>query len=251
MPERRLPNTTGVAVSEDGGASWHYHDCNPVMPLDRPYDREGTGSVWVLYEAGKFRMYYTAIGRYFERPAGIRTGHGDIIPEIGIAYAESVDGIAWYKPFDEWIVRPRHHGVEPYEYICSKPCVLKMPDGSYTMWVNTFGTAYRIHRLSSRDGVQWEWASRAGSDGELGVGSEGAFDDAQRCYLTVVLHEGTYRGWYSGNGYGTTGMGFATSTPKLIPVAAGAGEAGASKHFFTNGWCRGRLEDRGIDQIGR
>lgn len=213
MPERRLPNTTGVAISEDGGQTWRYHEANPILPLDRAYDREATGSVWVLYEAGRFRMYYTAIGRYFDKPANVQSGHGDVIPEIGIAYAESEDGLRWTKPFDDWIVRPRHFGVEPYEYICYKPCVVAEADGSYTMWVNTFGSAYRVHRLTSPDGIDWKWAPRVGPDGELGVGVVGAFDDRQRCYPTVVAHEGGYRCWYTGNGFGATGIGFANTGP--------------------------------------
>lgn len=204
----KLANTTGVAISEDGGQTWRYHDGNPVLPLDRPYDAEGTGSVWVLHEQGRFRMYYTAIARYFPAPKGVKTGHGSVIPEIGVAYAESRDGIRWEKPFDDWVVRPRAFGVQPYEYICSKPCVVR--DGAtYTMWVNTFGTAYRVHRLVSRDGTKWQWSERVGPDGELGVGEKGSFDDRQRCYPTVIRHGNEYRCWYTGNGFGSTGMGYA------------------------------------------
>ena len=204
----KLPNTTGVAISEDSGQTWRYHDEHPILPLDRPYDAEGTGSVWVVHEHGTFRMYYTAIGRYFPKPDGVETGHGDVIPEIGIAYAESRDGIHWEKPLADWMIRPRAFGVMPYEYICSKPCVLR--DGpTYTMWVNTFGTAYRVHRLVSPDGIRWEWADREGPDGELGVGKKGDFDDHQRSYPTIIRHDEEYRCWYTGNGFGVTGMGYA------------------------------------------
>jgi hypothetical protein len=210
---RRLPNTTGVAISDDGGQNWRYHDSNPILPLDRPYDREGTGSVWVLHEAGKFRMYYTAIGRYFDKPDGVLSGHGNTIPEIGVAYAESDDGLHWHKPFDDWVVRPRHFDVEPYEYICSKPCVVAEAEGGpYVMWVNTFGSAYRVHRLTSCDGIHWEWSPRVGPEGELGIGGAGAFDSVQRSYPTMVAHNGGYRCWYTGNDFGRTGMGYAEST---------------------------------------
>jgi predicted GH43/DUF377 family glycosyl hydrolase len=37
----KLPNTTGVAVSNDAGKNWRYHSEHPVIPLDRPYDAEG------------------------------------------------------------------------------------------------------------------------------------------------------------------------------------------------------------------
>ena len=172
----KLPNTTGVLISRDSGRSWRYHDENPILALDQPYDREGTGSVWVLLDNGTYRMYYTAITEYYRRPEGVRTGHGDVIPRIGIAYAESDDGLHWHKPYDDLLIGPRGSAVEPYEYICSKPCVIKGESG-YTMWVNTFGTAYRVHRLVSADGIDWKWAPRLGPDGELGAGSEGSFDD--------------------------------------------------------------------------
>lgn len=204
----KLPNTTGVAISENGGGSWRYYDRNPVIALDRPYDREGTGSVWVLLEDGRFRMYYTAIGSYGPKPEGVPTGHGDRIPAIGIAYAESTDGLHWEKPLKDWMVRPRGFGVEPYEYICSKPAVIRDSSG-YTLWVNTFGTAYRVHRLTSPDGLAWTWSPRVGADGELGVGAPGAFDDHQRSYPCLVRESGKLQCWYTGNGFGDTGMGYA------------------------------------------
>ena len=206
----KLPNTTGVAVSDDGGIDWAYHPGHPIIPLDRAYDSEGTGSLWVLVENGRFRMYYTAIGRYYPRPEGVETGHGDTIPEIGIAYAESEDGIHWEKPVDHLLVAPRAFGVKPYEYICSKPCVIRTPDG-YVMWINTFGTAYRVHRLTSSDGLRWEWSDRIGPDGELGTGPEGSFDDRQRSYPTVVSRDGTLHCWFTGNDFGATGIGYAVS----------------------------------------
>ena len=215
----KLPNTTGVAVSEDGGNNWRYHAEHPVISLDRPYDTEGTGSIWIIYENDRFRMYYTAIGKYFTRPEGVTTGHGDTIPEIGIAYAESKNGIIWEKPFDHLIIAPRRFAVTPYEYICSKPCVIRNPEG-YVMWVNTFGTAYRVHRLTSKDGINWQWAKRIGPDGELGVGDAGSFDDQQRSYPTVIDSDGTLECWFTGNQFGATGMGYALAPGEGSPRCA-------------------------------
>ena len=209
----KLPNTTGVAISENGGESWQYHTEHPIIALDRPYDAEASGSIWILRENDRFRMYYTAIGRYFPRPEGATTGHGDTIPEIGIAYAESDDGLHWEKPVDHLLVAPRGFDVTPYEYICSKPCVVKDQNG-YVMWVNTFGTAYRVHRLVSRDGLHWQWAKRYGVDGELGVGDHGAFDDQQRSYPSIVSSNGELRCWFTGNQFGATGIGYAVLRPQ-------------------------------------
>lgn len=207
----KLPNTTGVAISDDGGRTFRYHDQHPVLPLDRDYDQTGTGSVWVEREGRLLRMWYTAIGAYFNRPEGVKTGHGDVIPRIGIAYAESDDGLTWRKPVDDLVIKPRGFDVEPYEYICSKPAMVRHDDGTYTMWVNTFGTAYRVHRLTSGDGIRWTWSPRVGPDGELGVGRAGTFDDVQRSYPCILRHGNELRCWYTGNGFGRTGIGYAVA----------------------------------------
>lgn len=213
---RRLPNSTGVAVTADAGRTWKYVLDRPVLELGAKWDREATGSVHVLYDKGRFRMYYTAIGWYYPKPAGVTSGHGDSIPHISICCAESGDGIRWEKPYAEPLVNPRGFGVEPYEYICSKPCLLPVA-GGYWLWVNTFGSAYRAHRLFSRDGLKWEWAPRVGPDGELGIGAPGAFDDHQRSYPFILQEGGEWRCWYTGNRFGATGMGYATAPAEPLP----------------------------------
>ena len=59
-------------------------------------------------------MYYTAIGRYFSAPKGVKTGHGSVIPEIGIAYAESRDGIRWEKHAANPVLRADPRYYEPH-----------------------------------------------------------------------------------------------------------------------------------------
>jgi hypothetical protein len=213
-PGGGLPNRTGVALSDDKGRTWRYCEDNPILPLDMPYDKEATGSIWVIRDNDRYRMYYTAIGRYYPRPAGVRTGHGDTIPEIGIGYATSADGIHWTKPFDHTVVSPRGFATDPYEYIASKPCIVRNGD-TCTMWVHTFGTAYRVRSLTSTDGIVWTW-NPLGPSGELGTGRTGEFDAVQRTYVCVVKHGNEYRCWYTGTGFGKTGMGYATAR---IPLA--------------------------------
>ncbi|MBS13919.1 MAG: hypothetical protein CME19_20285 [Gemmatimonadetes bacterium] len=203
----KLPNTTGMAFSDDAGQSFYYRHDKPTLETDRPWDREGTGSVFVRHDADRFHIYYTSIGDYFDRPEGVETGHGDVIPRIGVGYAVSDDGVSWAKPLDDLMVSPRGFETEPYEYISSKPFLLEEEDG-YRMWLHTFGTAYRVRSLFSRDGMHWTW-QKSGIDGELGVGKQGCFDDQQRCYVSVIKSGDTYRCWYTGNGFGQTGMGYA------------------------------------------
>jgi len=202
-----LPNSTGLAVSEDAGKTWNYDSNQPILPLDRPYDQSATGSVFVLREGGQFQMYYTSIGDYFPRPEGVKTGHGDIIPRIGIAYATSEDGVHWAKPLVNLMVAPRAFDSEPYEYISSKPWIVREEQG-YRMWISSCRPRYRICSLTSPDALNWTWMP-SGPDGDLGVGAAGAFDDVQRSYATVIRHGDEYRCWYTGNNFGRTGMGYA------------------------------------------
>jgi len=208
--DKKLPNRTGVALSDDGGLTWRYVQNDPVIELDQPYDREATGSVWVDQRDGQLHMYYTAIGKYFPKPPGVASGHGTTLPLIGIGYATSSDGIQWNKPRTELLVKPRAFDTEPYEYICSKPCLIREDQG-YRLWVNTFGSRYRVRSLVSGDGLNWTWTD-SGPNGELGTGPSGSFDDQQRSYISVVRHGDEYRAWFTGNGFGATGIGYATAT---------------------------------------
>lgn len=206
-PDGKLANRSGLAISDDAGMSWRYHEHSPCIALDRDYDQSATGSVCVVRADDVFRMYYTSIAHYYDKPEGVQTGHGDVIPHIGVAYAESEDGIRWEKPLDDFMVGPRGHDAEPFEYINSKPFVIREGEG-WRMWISTFGHAYRIRSLVSDDGLTWTRVP-GGPDGDIGVGEPGCFDDHQRSYASVVRHNDTYRMWYTGNGFGATGIGYA------------------------------------------
>ena len=80
------------------------------------------------------------------------------------------------------------------------------------MWLNTSCTAYWVRSLHSRVGMSWVWRESE-PDGEFGIGERSAFDDYQRCYTCVVPHRAQLRCWYAGNGFGATGIGYATGTP--------------------------------------
>ncbi len=206
-----LPNSTNLAISDDAGLTWRYHDQNPVLPLDKPFDQSATGSVCVLRIGNEYRLYYTAIGPWFKRPEGVQTGHGDTIPAIGIAYATSRDAITWHKPHNHLLIAPRFHDTAPYEYIVSKPFIVtEKPGGPYRMFVSTFGPAYRIRSLTSTDGLTWTHTP-SGPDGDLGIGSPGSFDDHQRSYACALKHKNQYRMWYTGNQFGNRGIGYCTA----------------------------------------
>jgi len=210
--EGKLANTTNLAISEDAGLTWRYHDKNPILPLDRPWDHEGTGSVSMVRAGDRWRMYYTAISDYYASPAGVQTAQGSRIARMGIALAESHDGFQWVKHNSGLVLAPRAFDADPYEYINSKPFVLREPDG-WRMWFSSVGPAYRIQEAWSEDGVTWRHQCPKADD-YLGIGMPGAFDDHQRSYAVVVKRANDYHLWYTGNGFGKTGMGYARGSTR-------------------------------------
>ncbi|MCG3147671.1 MAG: hypothetical protein PCFJNLEI_01112 [Verrucomicrobiae bacterium] len=212
MPRRGYLNDVILcAESTDAGWTWNYLGREPVIPRDRPYDQDGTASMFVMYEAGRFRMWYTA---FQYRPAAEaawmeRVVHGrppGRIPYLGIAYAESADGLTWSKPVAQLVVRPREDRVKPVEHWVAKPWIVRLAAADYRLWVCCIGTTYRIHALRSRDGVAWSWEQPAGEP-DLNVGAPGAFDDAMVGYPCVLRIGDELHCWYTGNGYGAAGIG--------------------------------------------
>ena len=208
--ERRV-SYSALATSEDQGLTWKYVTREPLIAPERPAEGEGTGTLCVLRETDEYRMYYTKIAGFETRPATCRSlsWQEDEIPIVGISYATSKDGLAWKKAAGEFLVPPRRDAVFPYEHWVARPVVIR--DGAgYRMWVSAYGTTYRVYSLTSADGLKWQWVPSRPADGDLGVGSPGAFDDMMRCYAMVVRHGDEYRVWYTGNSNGATGMGYAT-----------------------------------------
>ncbi len=210
--DKKLPNTTCLAISEDAGKTWRYYKDNPIIKLEKDFEKEATGSVSVLKIKDELWMYYTSIGTYFKKPEGVRTGHGDIIPRIGIALARSKDGINWKKE-DQLVLAPRFFDANPYEYINSKPFVIKEEDGLWRMFFSSFGFAYRIQEAQSTDGIHWQHVTKE-ADSYLGIGDKGCFDDVQRSYACVIKEGELYHMWYTGNGFGNTGIGYTTGVLK-------------------------------------
>jgi len=190
---------THLAVSHDEGETWQYEGDEPVLPPTRSWNSSATGSVCVVREPDKWRIYYTSFG-------------DKKLDWVGIGYAESQDGINWTYPVDRLVVEPRGDAVSPREALCSKPWVVKEGD-HYRMWVGAIGSAYRLRSLTSDDGINWEWDTDGDyyDDGRLlgGVGSPGSFDDHKRSYASVIRSGDEYLLWYTGNEFGMTGMGFA------------------------------------------
>ena len=204
----KLANTTGLALSDDRGRTWRHAGESPVLALDRPWDHEGTGSVCVLAEGGVFRMYYTALGDYSPRPPGVRTRHGDLLPHIGVGYAESTDGIRWTKPLDGLMVSPprvRRRAVRVHRFQAVRPAPRRRldPVGQHLR----HGVPRAQPRRRRRPELDLDRLGTRRRHGRRAPPAASTITSAPT--RSVVPHEGGLRCWYTGNGFGQTGIGYA------------------------------------------
>ena len=122
-------NAVGVAISDDGGASFTKYSEGPVLDRDT-CDPFFIGSACVLIENDVWRMWYASCVEWVIENA---------IPthRYHIKYAESKDGIRWNRT---GIVAVDFASAD--EYAISRPSVVR--DGHvYRMWYRLRGPAYR------------------------------------------------------------------------------------------------------------
>jgi hypothetical protein len=191
-------NATGLAVSDDGGATFRRLYDGPI--LDRvPLEPYLAVTPSVMHDDDRWRMWYisgidwTRVGEKFE-------------PVYVIKYGESADGIHWHRP-NLLSVAPRHE-----REAFSHPCVIKRGD-TYLMWYcfresedyRDGRGAYRIGFATSLDGRVFDRR-----DDAAGITvSEQGWDAKMICYPYVVRVDGRTLMFYNGNSFGQTGIGWA------------------------------------------
>ena len=197
---RTIPyhNSTGVAVSSDGGRSFARMFDGPI--LDRtPHEPYIAVTPWVLREGAHWHMWYvsgTAWKQVEDR----------FEPVYAIRYANSEDGIGWRRA--NTLAIPQHHPDEA----CAHPTVVKR-DGRYHMWFCHRDTvdfrngagSYRIGYARSLDAVRWV---RDDACAGIEVSREG-WDARMLCYPSVLEVDGRLLLFHNGNSFGQTGMGCA------------------------------------------
>jgi hypothetical protein len=186
--------SAGLAVSEDGGAS--FTRASPAPILERSaVDPFMTASPWVLCEGGIWRMWYVSCDRW-------EIVDGEPKHWYHVRYAESEDGVAWRRQG-----RVAIDFAGPDEYAIARPCVVLDGD-RYRMWFSARGDAYRLGYAESVDGLSWDRDDSA-------VGLEptpGEFDGEMQAYPCVAELGGRRHLLYNGDGYGRTGIGYATAS---------------------------------------
>ena len=193
-------NSIGLAISTDGGLTFERAFEGPIM--DRTcLEPHFVANPCVRIEDGLWRMWYLATVRW-----EIHDGRPE--PYYHIKYAESPDGISWQR---EGRVCIDFNSLE--EGGISRPCVIK--DGRlYRMWYSHRDRAnyrirgnksYRIGYAESQDGIAW---TRMDELAGIDVSAEG-WDSDMIEYPYIYDHGNRRYLFYNGNGFGSSGVGYA------------------------------------------
>jgi hypothetical protein len=180
----------------DGKSAVRRVFAGPVLAQDRNHPFLVAGP-FVTMEGNRYKMWYCS-------GTGWRFPDDSPEPIYTVFYAESRDGIDWI-PHDKPVVGYKYDGE-----VISAPWVVNVR-GRYCMWYSTRGHAtkaaknYAIGYAESADGLSWErMDERAG----IAHSPEG-WDSEMICYPALFSYADRVYMFYSGNGVGRGGLGYA------------------------------------------
>lgn len=192
-------NTTGLAVSEDGGRTFRRECEGPV--LDRsPREPFSATSPYVVRHNGSLHVFYSAGLGWID--IGGKNEH-----VYDLRHAVSSDGVDWRRTG-----RPALAQTFPEEAL-TRPTILRLADGSWAMWFchrgsvgfRGGGDAYRIGFARSDDLIHW-----TRDDAAAGIDvSESGFDSEMIAYPCVLRVGERLLMFYNGNGFGRDGFAWA------------------------------------------
>ncbi len=191
-------NSTGLAVSTDGGNSFKRKFEGPVM--DRTPEEPGLAVTPSILRDGDTWMCWYISGLRWEQI------NGKFEPVYVIKHAHSTDGIRWTRP--NILCIEQKHPLEAF----SHPTVIRH-DGIYHMWYccrhsqdfRDGDGSYRIGYARSADGRIW-----TRMDDAAGITlSDSGWDSTMLCYPYVLDIDGKTYMFYNGNGFGQSGIGLA------------------------------------------
>ena len=184
---------SGLAQSTDGGNTFVRVRNTPI--LDRFENEKYIRAIHtVIKENGIYRIWYS-------QGDGWQYINDIPYPKYDIMYTESEDGIN--IPNGRSI---RCVGNEGTEYRIGRPTVFK-DDGIYKMFYTRDNLAkeYRAGYAESADGIHW---TRKDNEFTLELSADG-WDSDTVCYPVPISAKGQTYVFYSGNGMGATGVGYA------------------------------------------
>ncbi len=188
----------GYATSDDG-ITWAKHPNNPVLNLgaDGEWDNQNVGDPTVLFDNGVYKMWYV--------------GSNGTDNQIG--YATSDDGITWAKHPSNPVLNLGADS-EWDDASLAKSSVL-FDNGVCKMWYSGHDdTNWRIGYTVSLDGISW---TKYTQNPVVNLGADGEWDNQHVYGRSIILDNGTYKIWYSGNDGTNWRIGYATSTPPAEP----------------------------------
>ncbi|AJC20344.1 hypothetical protein [Pandoraea pulmonicola] len=191
---------SGVALSEDGGETFHRLSESPILERDRFQSTIGAIHT-ARYENGIWRLW-------FARGDGWEMINGVPYPQYHICYTETKDLLNIPRSAITCVeaVRP--------EYRIGRPKVYQIADGSYVMYATkgTISGEYTPSFFRSIDGIKWER-----DDLSLGIApSESGWDSETLCYPTLISDDNRTLMIYNGNKMGLNGFGAAVGNQIVL-----------------------------------
>ncbi len=168
----------GLATSADG-LHWERVGTEPVLESAGGWEKSSLMCPHVLYEQGRFRMWYSG-GEKYEPDA--------------IGYAESDDGVHWQREPTNPVIRP----AGGWESDRATAACIVPHDGAYLAFYVGFATGFEESRIGiarSADGVH-DWERYAGNP-IIGPGPAGSWDDCNVYKPYVVRFRDQWYLWYN------------------------------------------------------
>jgi len=168
----------GLATSRDG-INWIRLGTNPVLTPQGSWEKSSIMCPHVLYEKGRFRLWYSA---------------GEMYEPDAIGYAESKDGIHWERELNNPILRPA--GGWEADRVAAACIVPREKD--YLAFYIGFGKGFeeaRIGMARSKDGIHnWEHYPK---NPIIRPGPKGNWDDCNIYKPYVVYFRNQWYLWYN------------------------------------------------------
>ncbi|WP_029031126.1 hypothetical protein [Salinarimonas rosea] len=188
-------NFIGLAVADRPGAPFVRVGATPIVGRSEANPLT-VGYPWVVeMGVGDYRMWFGS---------HLSWGEERLAMEHVVKEARSRDGLSWTQ--SPRVVIGLAGTADPGEFAISRPCVVREPDGTLSMWYARRRPGYALGHAWSPDGGE-TWERR--DDALVIFGAPDAWEATERTYPMVFDHGGERYMLYNGDGYGRTGFGLA------------------------------------------
>ncbi len=192
--EVRYRMFSGLAISQDGGDTFHRKQTSPILAQGAGESLFRTAP-WVMPDGDGWVMWYVGGDEFIH-------SHGKWLPTYLLRRIESPDGIVWPRTGD-----PMFELGGEDEIGFGRPCVIKGHERIRMLYsIRSRTGAYRLGYAESQDGETW---SRRDHCLGLDISNSG-WDSQMTCYASVLKSTPETLMFYNGNDYGRTGLGVAT-----------------------------------------